>query len=54
MIFIILLSKFLINYFEKYEKNILSKNDKTQNLEITEKNNENEIMAENKIGRAHV
>ena len=41
-------SKFLINYFEKYEKNILSKNDKTQNLEITEKNNENEIMAENK------
>ena len=26
-------SKFLINYFEKYEKNILSKNDKTQNLE---------------------
>lgn len=40
--------KFLINYFEKYEKNILSKNDKTQNLEITEKNNENEIMAENK------
>ena len=41
-------SKFLINYFEKYEKNILSKNDKTQNLEITEKNNENEIIAENK------
>ena len=41
-------SEFLINYFEKYEKNILSKNDKTQNLEITEKNNENEIMAENK------
>ncbi|NWO19306.1 GH3 auxin-responsive promoter family protein [Leptotrichia sp. oral taxon 223] len=41
-------SKFLINYFEKYEKNILSKNDKTQNLEITEKNNENEIVAENK------
>ena len=41
-------SKFLINYFEKYEKNILNKNDKTQNLEITEKNNENEIMAENK------
>ena len=41
-------SKFLINYFEKYEKNILSNNDKTQNLEITEKNNENEIMAENK------
>ena len=41
-------SKFLINYFEKYEKNILSKNDKTQNLEITEKNNENKIMAENK------
>lgn len=41
-------SKFLINYFEKYEKNILSKNDKTQNLEIMEKNNENEIMAENK------
>lgn len=41
-------TKFLINYFEKYEKNILSKNDKTQNLEITEKNNENEIMAENK------
>ena len=41
-------SKFLINYFEKYEKNILSKNDKTQNLEITEKNNKNEIMAENK------
>ena len=41
-------SKFLINYFEKYEKNILSKNDKTQNLEITEKNNENEIMAEHK------
>ena len=41
-------SKFLINYFEKYKKNILSKNDKTQNLEITEKNNENEIMAENK------
>ena len=41
-------SKFLINYFEKYEKNILSKNDKTQNLEITKKNNENEIMAENK------
>lgn len=41
-------SKFLINYFEKYEKNILSKNDKTQNLEITEKNNENEIMTENK------
>ena len=41
-------SKFLINYFEKYEKNILSKNDKTQNLEITEKNNENEIISENK------
>ena len=41
-------SKFLINYFEKYEKNILSKNDKTQNLEIMEKNNENEIIAENK------
>ena len=41
-------SKFLINYFEKYEKNILIKNDKTQNLEITEKNNENEIIAENK------
>ena len=41
-------SKFLINYFEKYEKNILSKNDKTQNLEITEKNNKNEIMAKNK------
>ena len=41
-------SKFLINYFEKYEKNILSKNDKIQNLEITEKNNENEIIAENK------
>ena len=41
-------TKFLINYFEKYEKNILSKNDKTQNLEITEKNNENEIIAENK------
>ena len=41
-------SKFLINYFDEYEKNILSKNDKTQNLEITEKNNENEIMAENK------
>ena len=41
-------SKFLINYFEKYKKNILSKNDKTQNLEITEKNNENEIIAENK------
>ena len=41
-------SKFLINYFEKYEKKILSKNDKTKNLEITEKNNENEIMAENK------
>ena len=41
-------SKFLINYFEKYEKNILSKNDKTQNLEITEKNNGNEIMDENK------
>ena len=41
-------SKFLINYFDEHEKNILSKNDKTQNLEITEKNNENEIMAENK------
>lgn len=41
-------SKFLINYFDEYEKNILSKNDKTQNLEITEKNNENEIIAENK------
>ena len=41
-------SKFLINYFEKYEKNILSKNDKTQHLEITEKNNENEIISENK------
>ena len=41
-------SKFLINYFEKYEKNILSKNDKTQNLEITEKNNENKFIAENK------
>ena len=41
-------SKFLINYFEKYEKNILSKNDKTQNLEITEKNNENKIVTENK------
>ena len=41
-------SKFLINYFDEYEKNILSKNDKTQNLKITEKNNENEIMAENK------
>ena len=41
-------SKFLINYFEKYKKNILSKNDKTQNLEITEKNNENEIISENK------
>jgi len=41
-------SKFLINYFNEHEKNILSKNDKTQNLEITEKNNENEIMAENK------
>lgn len=41
-------SKFLINYFDEYEKNILSKNDKTQNLEITKKNNENEIMAENK------
>jgi len=41
-------SKFLINYFEKYKKNILSKNDKTQNLEIMEKNNENEIMTENK------
>ena len=41
-------SEFLINYFEKYEKKILSKNDKTKNLEITEKNNENEIMAENK------
>ena len=41
-------SKFLINYFNEHEKNILSKNDKTQNLEITEKNNENEIIAENK------
>ena len=41
-------SKFLINYFDEHEKNILSKDDKTQNLEITEKNNENEIMAENK------
>lgn len=41
-------SKFLINYFEKYEKNILSKNDKTQNLEILKKNNENKIIAENK------
>ena len=41
-------SKFLINYFNEHEKNILSKNDKTQNLEITEKNNENEITAENK------
>lgn len=41
-------SKFLINYFNEHEKNILSKNDKTQNLEITKKNNENEIIAENK------
>ena len=41
-------SKFLINYFEKYEKNILSKNDKTQNLEIMGGNNENKIVIENK------
>ena len=41
-------SKFLINYFEKYEKNILSKNDKTQNLEIMGGNNENKIVTENK------
>ena len=41
-------SKFLINYFDEYEKNILSKNNKTQNSEITGKNNENEIIAENK------
>lgn len=41
-------SKFLINYFDEHEKNILSKNDKTQNLEITGKNNENKFIAENK------
>ena len=41
-------SKFLINYFEKYKKNILSKNDKTQNLEIMGGNNENKIVIENK------
>ena len=41
-------SKFLINYFDEYEKNILRKDDKTQNSEITGKNNGNEIIAENK------
>ena len=41
-------SKFLINYFDEHEKNILSKNDKTQNLEIMGGNNENKIVIENK------